>query len=973
MDNSLRILCDAIKKILAQLKPQTNQLSFVILTGKNEQGKSALLKQAGMEEMSVFSEQHAKIYFNQQGIFVELGESWLTNSRTLLQNTLKQLNRCNRYLKITGLVLCVDVNDLLIAEPAQYAERKKSHLQLLERMGINLGYQIELALILTKMDTLAGFTEFYQTDHAADLAKPLGFSLDCLNQIPKKIEAYSQQFNQLIEALAQQVITKMHPVRSTIKRSLIRELPLQLTSLRAPIQSLMQGISPKLFNLHSIYFTSAEQGGVSIDRLNKKIQHEYALVVQDTFPQATNFRAYFVEGALKTIQEQCSQAPQIRTLPQKPLIAVAASLACISLLILSYNHYKTAHLLDETSKELLAYDTLNSQRTNDAQALYHLSKAANHIDHIATNSISLPTVHQLKLNLRSNTQHKLEGEFLPSLTNELEQAITSPSNTPITRYKALKIYLMLAQPEHFSANEIQNWFEQQWKNNNAASNKKQLALLKNTLSQPVHHITTKQTIISDARNYLNALPTSYLYYSIAKESFPADKQKLAVDGFSLATDELPVYFTKAGFDLVMKNIPNISRTLQAENWVLAHQDLSQLQNLLIQAYCFDYVTWWQTFMKKSRPLQYKNYQQGRQLARTLQQSNAIVALVTRVQQETKPDLRDNTSDFNQFIANKFTDLNLLSLSSIKEFSLKISELERFIATLSVVNDGGKTAFNITKSRFINENSSDPVSQLFLQSKQLPEPLSTWAKQIAGDTWVILIKDSRQYINQQWQQTVYREFQNSIANRYPFNSTQPNEIQINDFNHFFATHGVLNTFSEQYIKPFLDVSSAEWKPKAVNDFVLPITSETIDQLIRANIITNMFFPNQSDESKIEFSLQKINLDPVVSSLQLEIGETKLTDSQNSESFIRFIWPQNNAKLSLNSIDGNHYELAEAGTWGIFKLLEKVNVLVDEQDSSSLQILFEVNSNSGRYLLKTNNQVNPFAPGILNGFVLNEALV
>ena len=155
--------------------------------------------------------------------------------------------------------------------------------------------------------------------------------------------------------------------------------------------------------------------------------------------------------------------------------------------------------------------------------------------------------------------------------------------------------------------------------------------------------------------------------------------------------------------------------------------------------------------------------------------------------------------------------------------------------------------------------------------------------------------------------------------------------------------------------------------------MPISSETLDEIIRANIITNMFFPNYSDQSKIEFSLQKISLDPVVANLNLEIGSTTLTDNQGSESFVRFIWPQNNAKLSLNSIEGNHYELAEQGNWAIFKLLEKVNVLIDEQDSSNLQILFEVNSNSGRYLLKSNNQVNPFTPGILNGFTLNDAIV
>jgi intracellular multiplication protein IcmF len=87
-------------------------------------------------------------------------------------------------------------------------------------------------------------------------------------------------------------------------------------------------------------------------------------------------------------------------------------------------------------------------------------------------------------------------------------------------------------------------------------------------------------------------------------------------------------------------------------------------------------------------------------------------------------------------------------------------------------------------------------------------------------------------------------------------------------------------------------------------------------------------------------------------------------------MRFSWPQENAKLTLDSIEGNHYELAEEGTWALFKLLEKVNVLIDDQDSSNLQILFEVNSNSGRYLMKTNNQINPFTPGILNGFTLTD---
>ncbi len=98
----------------------------------------------------------------------------------------------------------------------------------------------------------------------------------------------------------------------------------------------------------------------------------------------------------------------------------------------------------------------------------------------------------------------------------------------------------------------------------------------------------------------------------------------------------------------------------------------------------------------------------------------------------------------------------------------------------------KTAFTLTRARFTNDNSADPISLFYNHAKQLPEPLSTWANQVAGDTWIMLIRDSRQYINQQWQQTVYQEFQNTIAHRYPFDTNQQKEIAIADFNRFFST-------------------------------------------------------------------------------------------------------------------------------------------------------------------------------------------
>lgn len=973
MDKSLHALCDALKKILWQLKPQNNALSFLILTGKDNQGKKTLLRQSHLEHCAVDAERVADIYYNQHGVIVELGESWLNHSKNLLQYTLKQLNRCHRTLRISGIVLCVDINDLLISEPLQFAEHSKAHTQLLTRFGLSLNYRIDTAIIFTKLDALAGFCEFFQNEHATELKKPLGFSLDWTTREGKIHNNYKAQFEQFIEVLGQQVIHKMHPARSSVKRTLIREFPLQLASLGRAIQVFIQALSPKLFRVQSLYFTSGEQGGLSVDRLNKKIQHEYALTVQDKFPQSINHRAYFIEGALYAFQMHTKRHPPQITLHHKWATGVIAGAVSLSLILMATQYLKSTRSLDKVSQELIAYDALVGKNQADPSALYHLAKASSAIEHLKANAIFLPSIQQLKTQINLHTKQNLQGNFLPTMLADIEQTIIDTRQSQAARYQALKIYLMLGEPTQFSQPDVLAWFRDHWKNDSTPENlQKKLTLLKQALRQPLQPININRQIVSDVRNYLNALPASYLYYTLAKDNFSKEHQSLVVEGFELADKELPVYFTKSGFRDVIAQLPAIGAQLQEDNWVLARQDLKDLPTLLQQAYCYEYVVWWQNFMRRSLPLHFQDYQQARQLMQSLHQSDAITKLVELIQQQTSPELGEKAGLFNQEIASKFTELSLMSHSAVQDLTLNMHELEKFITTLSVVNDQGRTAFTLAKARFEGDTLANPLSALYSHVRQLPEPISSWTKQVADDTWFILINEARNHINQQWQQTVMRDYQYSIARRYPFDATQTQEVAIADFDRFFSRHGVLNNFIDQYLKPFLDTSQAQWQLKELNNYVLPISVDMINELIRANVISNMFFPEQSETSKIEFSLQKLNLDPVVANLQLVIGNTKLSDSQESDSLTHFHWPQANARLTLNSIEGNHYELEEIGPWAFFKMLQKVNVLVDEQDSSNLQILFEVNGNSGRYALKTQNQINPFIPGILNGFVLNESI-
>lgn len=497
-------------------------------------------------------------------------------------------------------------------------------------------------------------------------------------------------------------------------------------------------------------------------------------------------------------------------------------------------------------------------------------------------------------------------------------------------------------------------------------------LLKQALRKPFQPIKINSQVVTDARNFLNALPAAYLYYALAKGEFPPQKAAITADGFNLATQELPFYYTKMGFDQVIKQLPDITAQLQADNWVLARQDLDSLLPQLKEAYCFEYVAFWRYFIHKTGLKHYQNYAAAHGLLEHLNQADSVLRLVSLIQQETGPVNARHHALFNKKIASHFTELNLMTESEAHKLQQNLRDLDKFLTTLSLVQDNGQTIFTITKARFQGESETDPLTALYRRSKELPEPIARFAKQMADDAWFLLINGAREHINNQWQQKVFKSYVRQIAHRYPLDPSQKEEVSLDDFNHFFAPSGTLTQFSKDYILPFLDTSSPQWEKKEKDGFMLPISTALIDELIRANVISNMFFKNHDKVTQIEFSLQKISLDPIVASLELQIGSTVLKDTQGSESYTDFVWPNNDAKLALSSIESNHFELEEHGVWAFFKILQKVNVLVDNNDSSSLQILFEVNGNSGRYVLKTQNPINPFSPGILSGFSLTRTV-
>lgn len=971
-DDSLNTICHALKVVFSLLKPKLNPLAFVLLIGRQHQGKSTLLQRSELTAYPIPNED-TSLYYNAEGVILELSESWLSQQQGLLSHIIKKLNRIHPAVQITALCFCIDVQSFFHLEHDETRKFGEKQAHWLKRFVESLDYPVGVSVLLTKCDGLAGFTPFFQSEHPTDWLKPLGFSIDSRLSLQLVLRQYRVQFDKMVEGLGRQVLSKIHAVRSGTLRTQIREFPLQLASLRAPLQALVESFMAANIHLQGLYWMSASSFADPVDRLYHKFADDYGLMVH---PHASSMRAhpaYFVRGAFEQIFTQNKKMRMYWSQAMQWTMRSGFSVFIVLLGVIFYQHMKTTGLLDSTSQELLAYEMLIKSGQKPTAATYHLSQALRSLNTIPYPMQYLKGVQKLQTVLKTLTHQTLEQRFLPDLLLTLEQQMRSPQSTPVEQYEALKTYLRLTDAAHFSAPAIQDWFETYWSQHPPQSPSKARALLREVLAHPSQHIQLNQQLVRDVRNHLTALPEGYFYYSLAKKRMVGAETAIGVPGLILSHATLPKAYTKQGFPKELSRLHEMGNALVQERWVLQQADMSQIPTLLVQAYCFEYVTWWKQLMKQSHLPEVENFKQAQQLAERLYQQDAFTKLIQLVQQNTSPIQGEDASVFNEKIVPQFTSLNFISPGAIRDLNQAVHEMSGFLSTLSLVHDEGQTAFSFVKTRFQDENYSDSLSLLYQRANGLPEPASEWVKGLADSVWAMLIQQGRTYLNQRWKTQVFEPYEMNIAHHYPFDAIQTQEVTLDAFDRFFSPYGVLAMFVQENVKPFIDTTQAQWKPKTRDGLMMPISEDMMNELIRANVISNMFFPEGVSRAQINFSLEKVSLDPVVSHLSLALGNSLLEDDQQSHSIVEFQWPAQQATLKLDSIEGGHFDISEDGMWAFFKMLQKVNVLVDPEDASSLQILFEINGNAGRYVLKTKNQINPFSPGILDGFTLNSAIV
>lgn len=958
----LKSLFQTIKKITEQFPEDQKAISFLIASGLHSQGTTTVLKQAQMQHIQLDEEFPLQLFHNKNGLILELNEAWALQSEVSLPQLFKKLNRCHKKLRISGFLFFVDINELVLQNDEDQTQKTKKHCQHFQKFIAALDYPVRSGLVVTKLDQITGFTDFFQMSHELELQEPLGFSLSSAKAQQRFAQIFTDAWSNFIGHLNQLMLLKVHTTRANKKRLLIREFPLQIALLESRFLNMLKNISHQRTHIHGIYFTCSEQKGLNINYLNQKIQQDFSLLVPISSVQSVNYKHFFIQGAIQNSQELSSYTPKPNPLGDKSIQFLISTGLLLSAYIIVQT-LQTQHAISNAQFQLKhAASWQNEKKILELESsITQLDKIPFLFKYINQIEILKDYIHRVEKNIY---QHQFSNKIISIVESECNNPQLAKS------YAALKVYKAISEKRHDQTIYITQWFENYWKEHGSTKNiSENTRLLKKFIWQLNWSINNN--IIQNTQNLLTNISPEYLAFEVVSEDLIKQTETYHLVGFESEILMIPKCFLKKNFHEIENKLNVKLQELERDNWILGYKYDPQSQNKIIELYATKYVHWWQNMSTTIHPRHFSSFEEARDLFNAFSKKDSISSLLNLILEQTQPNLSDTSDTFNHLVANKFSNLQFAG-NQTEHLKQIWQENEKFINMFIVLNDNGKASFQYLRSFFNQTQFNDALYSLGDQAKHLPEPSKSWLMQIQDDIWVLILQSAKNHINKAWHETMYIPFQ-QVNGLYPLaNSNQ--EISMDMFESWFAPNGKIQQFFREYLQAFVNTSQAQWLSKEVENKKFPISDQLIQRFIQANIITNMFFPNNTSNCNIQFSVEKMTLDPVISQLRLNIGDQIIADNQQENVYIPNLhWPVANATLNIQTIEGKKFKIEENGIWGLFRLLEQVNVLNDPNDASAIQVLLEINGNSGRYLFKSNSPINPFMPSILKDFSLDEKII
>ncbi|QPH54100.1 type VI secretion system membrane subunit TssM [Pontivivens ytuae] len=316
----------------------------------------------------------------------------------------------------------------------------------------------------------------------------------------------------------------------------------------------------------------------------------------------------------------------------------------------------------------------------------------------------------------------------------------------------------------------------------------------------------------------------------------------------------------------------------------------------------------------------------------------------------------------QFVEDRFAELHAL----VARPDGAPSELDGLIGDITDVFDElNRISLGQSSGALTGPNAS---ANLQAEIARLPDPLGRWAAQIVAGSSGAAVGGARAELNGAWQSQVLPFCRRAIDGRYPFSRQAQADVTLQDFGRLFGPSGLMDTFFNENLAPFVDTTSDPWRLRRVNGVDIGISPAVIAQFQKAAEIRDSFFLSPGLPS-ITFDVTPVALDPNVDQVVVEIEGQQVIYAHGPPQVTPVTWPGQAGGRTRVAFSPARTDLENTiqrdGPWAWFRLLDAAE-LRRTNVSDRNRMIFNLGGRIAIFQLRAGSALNPFTVSALDSF-------
>ncbi len=946
-------------------RPFVYQLPWYVIIGAPGAGKTTALVNSGLEfplatklgkkpVRGVGGTRNCDWWFATDAVLIDTAGRFTTQDsdrdadRSAWFGFLDLLVKYRPRRPVNGVLLTLSVPDLLAPDP----EERRQHMQKLrervDELHARLGAGIPIYVMVTKLDLLAGFMEFFADFDKDERAQVWGVTfpytqgasdVDPLVRLGAELAALEKRLDECL-------IERLQADHDRERRAAIYAFPQQWRLLREALVGFLQGTFAATRGttqplVRGVYFTSATQEGTPVDRALGELARAMGLKGRVVAAARPTGKTFFVTRFLRDVvfAEAGLAGTNLKLRKGRAILQWSALAACGVLVMGALGLAWRAYTVNRARVLALQSDlaSLETQvgraraARNDLPALVPPLDALAALGHRgAPPQTSVPggawmmgldQSEMLTAAAQDAYQHVLREAFQRRIAARLEERLRAgrPDNVGLI-YEALKAYLMLYGGRNFDATALRGYLLADWDSTlprtvgpaerDGLRRHLDALLDGGEVGAPAR---ADRELIEKSRALVASVPLARRIYDRLRSLDPGP----AAAGFSIAAaagSAAAQVFTRASGQPLTQGLPPLysraflQQSLQPRSqdvlrqfsdeskWVLggdkaAPEKISPSLSAEVEAlYLADYARLWDEMLRDVRLVKTDSVARSAQLAQVLGGSESpLAAFFTKVGSEVSVLARPAGAPPATGAATRGAEgaANADRFGALARFaSAQPPPVQEVVGLLAKLATHLAAVEDALKRRTAPP-ASDVTREVVALAQRSPEPLAGMLTQLATSSAGQVFAARREEIGRQVGGELNAACTRVLGARFPLVRKANEEISREDFARVFAAGGLMDNFFQRQLAPYVDTAGATWAFYRPDGSTEP--AESLQVFQRAQAIRDAFFSDNGRVFGTRLELRVLDMDAGVGSLSLDVDGQVLRFTRDAKQPQVLRWP------------------------------------------------------------------------------------